>query len=68
VILAEVSHALTNFVRVETFTHRGAAHQWIDHVVKTDVAIQAYRNNCRIKINDIPTGQPLVDTCFLWWR
>jgi hypothetical protein len=67
-ILAEVSHPPTNFARVETFKHRGEANKWIDFVIKTDIAIQSYRNNVIITITDIPTGSCLVRSSFLWWR
>ena len=67
-ILAEVSHPPTSFARMETFRRRGEANKWIDFVIKTDVAIQSYRNNVVIRIVDIPSGACLVESSFLWWR
>lgn len=67
-ILAEVSHPPTKFIRLETFKARGEANKWIDFVIKTDIAIQSYRNNCVVKIVDIPTGSCLVESSYIWWR
>lgn len=67
-ILAEVSHPPTKFVRIETFRCGPDARKWIDFVIKTDVGIQSYRNNCLITITDIPSNACLVSTSYLWWK
>jgi hypothetical protein len=64
VVLAEVSYSPKNFLRLETHKIKNDAMWWVNHVIKTDPAIQPFRNHCFIRITDIPTGSCLIEALY----